>query len=97
MRFLKLNDNGEPSLIERIGKNIPEYAILSHTWGANGEEVTYEDLIKCAGKHKPGYNKIKFCVKQADLDGLKYFWVDTCYIKKSSSAELLEAINSMFY
>jgi hypothetical protein len=27
---------------------------------------------------------------------LKYFWVDTCCIDKSSSAELSEAINSMF-
>ncbi|PVH68226.1 HET-domain-containing protein [Cadophora sp. DSE1049] len=29
-------------------------------------------------------------------DGLEYFWVDTCCIDKSSSAELSEAINSMF-
>jgi hypothetical protein len=28
--------------------------------------------------------------------GLQYIWVDTCCIDKSSSAELLEAINSMF-
>jgi hypothetical protein len=27
---------------------------------------------------------------------LEYFWVDTCYIDKSSSNELAEAINSMF-
>ncbi|ROV87718.1 hypothetical protein VSDG_09744 [Cytospora chrysosperma] len=29
-------------------------------------------------------------------DGLEHFWVDTCCIDKSSSAELSEAINSMF-
>ncbi|KUI59526.1 Vegetative incompatibility protein HET-E-1 [Cytospora mali] len=33
---------------------------------------------------------------QAAKDGLKYAWVDTCCIDKSSSAELSEAINSMF-
>jgi hypothetical protein len=43
-----------------------------------------------------GYRKIQFCGEQARLDGLPYFWVDTCCIDKSSSAELQEAINSMF-
>jgi hypothetical protein len=38
MRFLKLNDKDELSLIERNGNSIPEYAILSHTWGLDGED-----------------------------------------------------------
>jgi len=45
---------------------------------------------------KAGYEKIQFCGEQARRDGLQYFWVDTCCINKSSSAELTEAINSMF-
>ena len=94
MRLLKFNDNDEPSMI-KTGNNIPEYAILSHTW-ADGEEATFEDLVRGIGKDKPGYNKIKFCVNQANQDGLQYSWVDTCCIDKSSSAELSEAINSMF-
>jgi hypothetical protein len=49
------------------------------------------------GKSKTGYNKIRFCGEQARRDGLQYFWVDTCCIDKSNSAELSEAINSMFY
>jgi tetratricopeptide (TPR) repeat protein len=96
MRLLQLDDNGELSLIQRASSSIPGYAILSHTWGADSEEVTFEDLVKDAGKQKAGYGKIRFCAKQADLDGLKYFWVDTCCIDKSSSAEVSEAINSMF-
>ena len=32
----------------------------------------------------------------ASRAGLKYAWVDTCCFDKSSSAELSEAINSMF-
>ena len=48
------------------------------------------------GKSKAGYVKIRFCGKQAASDRLQYFWVDTCCIDKSSSAELTEAINSMF-
>ena len=48
------------------------------------------------GEGKPGYNKIRFCGEQARRDDLQYIWVDTCCIDKSSSAELTEAINSMF-
>jgi hypothetical protein len=44
MRFLKFNDHGEPSLIERKGDDIPAYGILSHTWGADSEEVTTGEL-----------------------------------------------------
>jgi len=96
MRLLKLNDDGDFSLIEFLGNQIPQYAILSHTWGADNEEVTFKDLVKGTGKSKAGYTKIRFCGKQAANDRLLYFWVDTCCIDKSSSAELSEAINSMF-
>ena len=36
------------------------------------------------------------CCNQAKRDGYKYAWVDTCCIEKNSSAELQEAINSMY-
>ncbi|KAL5371372.1 hypothetical protein DPSP01_014308 [Paraphaeosphaeria sporulosa] len=73
------------------------YAILSHTWGAEGEEVTFEDLANDAGGTKPGYEKIEFCGKQAEQDGLHYFWIDTCCINKGNKAELSQAIQSMFH
>ena len=47
-------------------------------------------------KLKRGFNKIKECCRQAKDAGLSYAWVDTCCIDKTSSAELSEAINSMF-
>ncbi|ORY04775.1 heterokaryon incompatibility [Clohesyomyces aquaticus] len=96
MRLLKLDSGGQPSLTEFIGDKIPPYAILSHTWGADGEEVTFKDITKRRGKDKTGYRKIQFCGKHAAEDDLNYFWVDTCCIDKSSSAELSEAVNSMF-
>lgn len=58
--------------------------------------MTFEDLVGGTGKGKAGYDKIRFCAEQARRDGLSYFWVDTCCIDKRSSAELSEAINSMF-
>lgn len=96
MRLLTLRDDGEYCLVEFLGDNIPRYAILSHTWGADDEEVTFKNLVEGTGRTKAGYRKIQFCQKQAANDNLDYFWVDTCCIDKSSSAELSEAINSMF-
>ncbi|PVH91620.1 hypothetical protein DM02DRAFT_333473 [Periconia macrospinosa] len=78
MRLLQLQDDGEFSLVEHIGSNIPPYAILSHTWGADREEVTFKDLIEGTGKNKAGYRKLTFCGEQAAKDNLQWFWVDTC-------------------
>lgn len=78
MHLLKLRDDGELSLAEFVGDNIPRYAILSHSWGADHEEVTFKDLAESAGKTKAGYRKIRFCGTQAAIDGLQYSWVDTC-------------------
>jgi hypothetical protein len=75
---------------------IPPYAILSHTWGKGDEEVKLQDLGAPGVEQKAGYAKIKGCCRQAQQDGLAYAWVDTCCIDKTSSAELSEAINSMF-
>ncbi|KAF2651685.1 HET-domain-containing protein [Lophiostoma macrostomum CBS 122681] len=94
MRLLRVQDDSSFSLVEYAGKNIPPYAILSHTWG--DEEVTFQDVARSLGKDKHGYRKIKFCGEQAFRDGLQFFWVDACCIDKSSSAELSEALNSMF-
>lgn len=96
MRLLRLEDDGGFSLAEFFDDGIPPYAVLSHTWGPDHEEVTFKDIVKGTGKSKAGYSKIRFCGKQAAKDDLQYFWVDTCYINKSSSAELAEAINSIF-
>jgi hypothetical protein len=87
------------------GINIPRYAILSHRWV--GEEVTFQDIKKGTGSSKGGYRKIEWACQQAlcedgldslgrPLAPLSYVWVDTCCIDKSSSAELSEAINSMY-
>jgi Heterokaryon incompatibility protein (HET) len=96
MRLLRDEGLGELSLVEYQDGKLPLYAVLSHTWGADGEEVTFKDLMEGAGRNKTGFKKIDFCRKQAASDGIDYFWVDTCCIDKSSSSELSTAINSMF-
>ena len=40
-----LVNNGQAKLVEYIDeRSLPKYAILSHTWGAVGEEVVFEDI-----------------------------------------------------
>ncbi|KAI0436213.1 HET-domain-containing protein [Xylaria telfairii] len=78
-------------------KHAPPYVILSHTWGK--EEVSFREWRKgCredVGK-KEGFSKIIRCCKEAATNGFEWVWIDTCCIDKRSSAELSEAINSMF-
>jgi hypothetical protein len=61
MRLLKLSSRGEFTLSTDIIKDNTHYAILSHTWGADNDEVTFNDLQKGSGKRKAGYAKIRFC------------------------------------
>lgn len=83
-------------LEEFVGVDIPRYAILSHTW-VKGEEVTFSEMRNPdAVLPEAGWLKIEETCIWAARDRLKYAWVDTCCIDKSSSAELSEAINSMF-
>lgn len=71
------------------------YAILSHTW--TDDEVTFEDMQDLSiARCKEGFSKVEATCQMAVKHGLQYAWVDTCCIDKSSSAELSEAINSMF-
>jgi hypothetical protein len=72
----------------------PDYAILSHRWTM--AEVTLSDWTHDNKEHKLGWSKIKGACRRAAQDGIPYLWVDSCCIDKSSSAELNEALNSMF-
>ncbi|KAF8853874.1 HET-domain-containing protein [Acephala macrosclerotiorum] len=84
-------------LEEFFGKAVPPYAVLSHTWGNDKDEVSFRDVENgSSGKTGPGMIKIVGCCKQAMKDGLNYAWIDTCCIDKANSVELGEAINSMF-
>lgn len=76
----------------------PPYAILSHTWAADADEVTFQEFRKRkkVTRAKPGYKKIQRAAEQARENGYEWLWVDTCCIDKRSSAELSEAINSMY-
>ncbi len=81
-------------LEEFVSDDVPDYTILSHTWG--DEEVSFQDLTSGNYKHLRGYRKVEGCCATSRREGFRYTWIDTCCIDKSSSSELSESINSMF-
>ncbi|RDA89072.1 hypothetical protein CP532_2243 [Ophiocordyceps camponoti-leonardi (nom. inval.)] len=84
-------------LQEFFDEAIPPYAILSHTWGKDEEEITFLELENGAlQKHGNWYPKVRGLCEQAKKDQLEYVWLDTCCIDKRSSRELEEAIKCMF-
>ena len=91
---MRLLDTETIKLSEFFDADIPKYAILSHTWGKN--EVTFQDLDRVRSKGPQAYHKIARCCALASSRGYQWVWIDTCCIDKSSSAELSEAINSMY-
>jgi hypothetical protein len=97
MNLLQIQADGQFMLTEHDVRKLPPYAILSHTWSLDSrEEVTFKDIEERTGQHKPGYRKLTFCGRQAAIDRLEYFWVDSCCINRPDLAELSEAIVSMF-
>ncbi|KJK60961.1 ANK ankyrin repeat protein [Aspergillus parasiticus SU-1] len=98
MRLLHTEEShtGNFEIIEFTDDRIPPYAILSHTW--EGGEVTFQDMQadQLHTRQKKGYSKIQRCCHLAKSEGFDYVWIDSCCIDKTSSAELSEAINSMY-
>ena len=90
-------------VLEFCDDEVTKYAILSHRW--IGQEVEYDEIVDLAKmgeeerdeiRQRDGYRKILNSCEQAKKDEYEWLWVDTCYIDKRSSAELSEAINSMY-
>ncbi|KAI6016526.1 heterokaryon incompatibility protein-domain-containing protein [Pisolithus marmoratus] len=89
-------------VLEQLNDETAKYAILSHRWGT---EVDYDEMTglmkmdeqdRNEVRGRDGYQKIIGSCKQAEKDGYSWLWIDTCCIDKRSSAELSEAINSMY-
>ena len=78
------------------------YAILSHVW--QGKEQSFQEIQTLRTLHTSpedpprahAHPKVRNCCILAARHGYRWIWDDTCCIDKTSSAELSEAINSMF-
>ncbi|KAF4465914.1 beta transducin [Fusarium albosuccineum] len=87
--------NTETLQLEEFVTPPSNYAILPHTW--EKDEVLFRDMGDVShASSKAGWKKIELTCEEARRSSIPYAWVDTCCIDKRSSAELSEAINSMF-
>ncbi|KAI0709916.1 heterokaryon incompatibility protein-domain-containing protein [Earliella scabrosa] len=88
---------------------VVKYAIISHIWQTSPPEQTFQQVQaiprlvkerKAAGESPDPFDllssKIRTCCRIARKGGYEWLWIDTCCIDNNSSAELSEAINSMF-
>jgi len=96
---MRLIDTTTLELVEFNEAELPPYAILSHTWETS--EVLYHDLVheypSPQVTTRPSFKKVReTCRVAREVHKYQHCWIDTCCIDKSSSAELSEAINSMF-
>ncbi|KAK8033992.1 hypothetical protein PG993_008987 [Apiospora rasikravindrae] len=105
---MRLIETTKLELVEFTEELVPKYAILSHRW--EEDEVTLQEMQAVGRKKrfeavsqtvnavrsKKGYTKIKRSAALALEHGFAFIWIDTCCIDKTSSAELSEAINSMY-
>ncbi|KAI5993221.1 heterokaryon incompatibility protein-domain-containing protein [Pisolithus albus] len=89
-------------ILKQLDDETAIYAILSHRWGT---EVDYDEMTglmkmdeqdRNEVRQRNGYQKIIKSCERAKKDGYGWLWIDTCCIDKRSSAELSEAINSMY-
>ena len=98
--------------IRRTDPNSPKYAILSHRWcdeeitfqefskvvldpNFKSSKIPPNMMVSTA-RPKAGYMKIMNACRKAASRNFDWIWIDTCCIDKTSSAELSEAINSMY-
>ncbi|KAK3374745.1 heterokaryon incompatibility protein-domain-containing protein [Podospora didyma] len=92
---MKLVDARTLQLVDFFESDAPKYAILSHTW--EKDEVLFSDMADLvAAREKTGFAKLEGACDLAVAMDYHYIWIDNCCIDKSSSAELSEAINSMY-
>lgn len=93
IRFINTKDLNTK---EFFGRDIPKYAILSHTWGDNEPTLQQWKTRRGRGATGDGVRKIHDACKQAAKQRYEWLWADTVCIDKTNHMELSEAINSMY-
>ncbi|KAK3620652.1 hypothetical protein LTR22_025507 [Elasticomyces elasticus] len=81
---------------EYFDRPVPRYAILSHRW--DEEEISFQNFTEGKAQMGRGSAKVmRFCeFARSQPRPHQWVWLDTCCIDKRSSAELGQAINSMY-
>ncbi|KAL8991654.1 MAG: hypothetical protein Q9169_007777 [Polycauliona sp. 2 TL-2023] len=78
-----------------VENNLQTASLADHIYALAGQLGTLNSQ-NIPLKQRKGYQKVEKCCAMALADGYEWAWVDTVCIDKKSSAELSEAINSMY-
>ncbi|KAL1952387.1 hypothetical protein VTO73DRAFT_1536 [Trametes versicolor] len=109
MRLLDITNFPKIKFHEIADPRSVRYVILSHVWDKDKAdnvdhcEPTFQELSSIISAinpelpEDPRYEKLKGFCEVAYSQGCTLAWADMCCIDKTSSAELSEAIASMFY
>ncbi|KAI1792682.1 heterokaryon incompatibility protein-domain-containing protein, partial [Ganoderma leucocontextum] len=92
---MRLLDAVTGQFVEVTDSGAVEYAIFSHTWDPKGEQ-SYQELRRIQDAYRPESEKVRRACAVARAHGHRLLWLDMCCIDRTSSAELSEAVNSMF-
>lgn len=111
MRLIKVADLSMCPDVADEDRILNQYAILSHTWDQDGQELVFSDFtaslpgetpgalqpeLHWQNTRKTGFKKLQNFSLIAKEHNIDYVWMDTCCIDKSSSTELQLSLNSMF-
>ncbi|KAF8141359.1 hypothetical protein EV363DRAFT_1307880 [Boletus edulis] len=89
------NRSREAAIRQLVAQKL-KYAILSHRWLLEGEQTFQKVMENGLDGDSLGCTKLRQFCAIAEALGCSLAWADTCCIDKTSSAELDEAIRSMF-
>ena len=101
--WLLSTDRAELKYFNTVDDVEDGYAILSHVW--QEKEQTFQEVKALTSAPATSsddtprlrtHPKIRNFCMLAEKHGYSWAWIDTCCIDKTSSAELSEAINSMY-
>ncbi|KAK4973506.1 hypothetical protein LTR42_005495 [Elasticomyces elasticus] len=92
---MRLLNTTSYELKEFLGDRVPDYVIISHRWG--DDETTYKDFRKGRNRASVGFEKVMDFCHFARSRVREWVWIDTVCIDKRSSAEVSEAVNSMYF
>jgi hypothetical protein len=82
MRLVKIEDNGELILPLDLIRGVPKYAILSHTWAADGDEVTL-------WRHVRGFCEDEDWIKERSSSAERRLVTTACDTSRSTLAALI--------
>ncbi|KAL4258159.1 hypothetical protein AB1N83_012360 [Pleurotus pulmonarius] len=96
-KLFNLSERALQVVIQGLGR----YAILSHRWDLDDQELTFECMEHFGsegsrGQERRGYAKFRGFCDAAAFHGCRYVWIDRGCINRRDKAELDVSISSMY-